>query len=128
MKLFEQIINACLRDITEIAANQFRFMPGRSTTDAIFALRILTEKFREKKQQLHLAFLVMEKAYDRVPWKLIWWALRKKNVPEAYVGIIHDMYAAAATTVRKHHVDRQQLSQWLLGSTKDWHSAHYSSF
>uniref|UniRef100_A0A914WJ69 Reverse transcriptase domain-containing protein n=1 Tax=Plectus sambesii TaxID=2011161 RepID=A0A914WJ69_9BILA len=100
MKLFEWIINARLRDITEIAANQFGFMPGRSTTDAIFALRILTEKFREKKQQLHLTFLDMEKAYDRVPRKLIWWALRKKNVPEAYIRIIQDMYAAAETTVR----------------------------
>uniref|UniRef100_A0A914XIS3 Reverse transcriptase domain-containing protein n=1 Tax=Plectus sambesii TaxID=2011161 RepID=A0A914XIS3_9BILA len=100
MKLFERIINARLRDITEIAANQFGFVPGRSTTDAIFALRILTEKFQEKKQQLHLAFLDMEKVYDRVPRTLIWWALRKKNVPEAYIRIIQDMYAAAETTVR----------------------------
>ena len=32
------------------------------------------------------------KAYDRVPRALIWWSLRNKRVPEAYIKIIQDMY------------------------------------
>jgi hypothetical protein len=42
----------------------------------------------------------MEKAYDRVPRDLLWWALRKKQVPEQYVHIIQDMYSRAQATVR----------------------------
>ena len=83
-----------------MAPNQFGFVPGCSTTDAIFALRILMEKHREKQQPLHLTFIDMEKAYDRVPRDLIWWALRKKQVPEQYVCIIQDMYSSAHATVR----------------------------
>ena len=58
------------------------------------------EKHCEKQQPLHLAFIDMEKAYDRVPRDLIWWALRKKQVPEQYVCIIQDMYSRAHATVR----------------------------
>ena len=55
---------------------QFGFMPGRGTTDAIFILRQLQEKFLEKKLQLYFAFIDLEKAFDRVPREVIWWAMR----------------------------------------------------
>jgi hypothetical protein len=53
MKLWERVIDARLRATSEVAPNQFGFVPGCSTTDAIFALRILMEKHREKQQPLH---------------------------------------------------------------------------
>ena len=43
MKLWERIIEARIRKVT-IAEQQFGFMPGRSTSDAIFCLRMLLEK------------------------------------------------------------------------------------
>uniref|UniRef100_A0A914VKP3 Reverse transcriptase domain-containing protein n=1 Tax=Plectus sambesii TaxID=2011161 RepID=A0A914VKP3_9BILA len=100
MKLWERVIDARLRAASKVAPNQFGFTPGRSTTDAIFTLRILIEKHREKRQPLHFAFIDMEKAYDRVPRDLIWWALRKKRIPEQYVRIIQDMYSKAQAAVR----------------------------
>ena len=36
MKLAERLIEAKLRDITEIANNQYGFRPGKSTTEPIF--------------------------------------------------------------------------------------------
>ena len=39
MKLWERVIEKRMREIVEICEQQFGFMPGRSTTDAIFALR-----------------------------------------------------------------------------------------
>ena len=45
-------------------------------------------------------FVDLEKAYDRVPRDLIWWALRKKNISEAYITIIQDMYKATTTRVK----------------------------
>ena len=44
MKLWERVIEARIRKEVTIAEQQFGFMPGRSTTDAIFCLRILLEK------------------------------------------------------------------------------------
>ena len=42
----------------------------------------------------------LEKAYHHVPRDLMWWALRKKNIPEAYITIIQDMYKANKTRVK----------------------------
>ncbi len=43
----------------------------------------------------------LEKAYDRVPRDLIWWALRKKNIPEAYITIIkYILYKATKTRIK----------------------------
>ena len=41
-------------------------MPGKETTDAMFALRMLMEKYREGQRELHCLFVDLEKAYDRV--------------------------------------------------------------
>ena len=36
MKIWEKIIDGWIRDETSIGAEQFGFMPGRSTMDAVF--------------------------------------------------------------------------------------------
>ena len=47
MKLWERVIEARIRKNVRIGEQQFGFMPGRSTTDAIFCLRMLLEKWNE---------------------------------------------------------------------------------
>ena len=54
MKISEMIIDRRLREETTIGDEQFVFMPGRGTTDAIFAVRQLMKKHREKQKGLHL--------------------------------------------------------------------------
>ena len=67
MKLWERIRETRIRKEVTIAEKQFGFMPGRSTTDAIFCLRILLEKWNEGQKAVHCAFIDLEKAYHRVP-------------------------------------------------------------
>ncbi|XP_022008073.1 uncharacterized protein LOC110907388 [Helianthus annuus] len=55
---------------------------GRSTTESIHILRRLMEKYREKKQDLHMVFINLKQAYDSVPRKLIWDSLEGRGVPE----------------------------------------------
>ena len=57
---------------------QFGFMPGRGTTDAISIVRQLLEKFLDKNKNLLFAFIDLEKAFDRVPHKVLLWAMYLK--------------------------------------------------
>lgn len=100
MKVYERVMDKRLRECTEITEAQFGFMPGRSTTDAIFALRQLMEKYREKRRGLHLVFIDLEKAYDRVPREEVWRCMREKGIPEKYVRVCQDMYRDVNTQVR----------------------------
>ena len=62
MKLWERVVEARLRREVDISEQQYGFMPGKSTTDALFALRMLMEKYREGQQELHCVFVDLEKA------------------------------------------------------------------
>ncbi|KAK3541679.1 hypothetical protein QTP86_000572 [Hemibagrus guttatus] len=75
-------------------------MPRKSTTDAIFALRILMEKYRDGQRELHCVFVDLEKAYDRVPREELWYCMRKSGVAEKYVRVVQDMYERSRTVVR----------------------------
>ena len=100
MKLWERIIDERIREETSVGEEQFGFMPGRGTTDAMFALRQVMEKYREKQRGLHIVFIDLEKAYDRVPRQEVWRCMREKGTPEKYVSLIQDMYEGATTKVK----------------------------
>ena len=46
-----------------------------------------------------MVFIDLEKAHDKVPRDLIWWALEKKGVTKRYIEMIQNMYSGAMTTV-----------------------------
>jgi hypothetical protein len=58
-------------------------MPGRSTTDAIFIVRQLQGKYRERRRQLYHVFVDLEKSFDRIPRRVIRWVLRRQRVLES---------------------------------------------
>ena len=105
MKLWERVIEHRLRRMTSVTKNQFGFMPGRSTMEAIFLVRQLMERYREHKKDLHMVFIDLEKAYDKIPRNVMWWALEKHKVPAKYITLIKDMYDNVVTSVRTSDVD-----------------------
>ena len=85
MNIWERIIDRRLREETSIGGEQFGFMPGRGTTDAIFVARQVIEKHREMQKELHMVFIDLEKAYDRVPRQEVESFVREQGVPEKYL-------------------------------------------
>ncbi|KAK3567165.1 hypothetical protein QTP86_011304 [Hemibagrus guttatus] len=100
MKVWERVVEARLRKVVEICEQQYGFIPRKSTTDAIFALRILMEKYRDGQKELHCVFVDLEKAYDRAPREELWYCMRKSGVAEKYVRVVQDMYERSRTVVR----------------------------
>ena len=100
LKIWERVIDRRLRQKITIGEEQFGFMPKKSTTDAIFALRMLIENYREGRKTLHCVFIDLEKAYDWVPREEVWHCLRKEGVSESYMQCIQDMYHGCMTEVR----------------------------
>jgi Reverse transcriptase (RNA-dependent DNA polymerase) len=74
-------------------------MSGRSTMEAIFLIIQFMERHREHND-LHMIFIDLEKAYDKIPRNIMWWALKRKLVPTTYVTLIKDIYTNVVTCVR----------------------------
>ena len=89
---------------------QFGFMPGKGTTDAIFTVWQMQEKYGCKRKKLYFAFVDLEKAFDRVPREVTRWALRKAGVDEWLVMAVMAMYEGAQTVVRTTEGDSKAFN------------------
>ena len=97
-RLYEKILDGRLREVVDIDKIQHGFMPERGTVDAVFVLRRLSEKFRAENK-LFFIFVVLEKAFDRVPREILHFAFRRKGVPEYLVNGVMSLYKGCKTYV-----------------------------
>ena len=53
MKIVERGMERRIRELVNIHAMQFGFVPGRTTTDALFVVQRMQEEYRDKKKKLY---------------------------------------------------------------------------
>ena len=58
-------------------------------------LRRPMEKYKERKKDLHMVFIDLEKAYDSIPRCIIWECLEANHIE-----VIRDMYDGASTNMQ----------------------------
>ena len=104
LKVVERIIEDFIQIIVNMDDMQFGFMPGHGTTDAIFIVRQIQEAYIRKNWNLFFAFVDLQKAFDRVPRKVLWWALQKVCIPEWIVHVIQVIYQNARSQVRVNNL------------------------
>jgi len=92
MKVTEHVSVWRIKDKAEIDDMQFGFMSGKGTTGAIFTIWWMQKKYESKGKKLYFAFVILEKAFDRVPREVTRWALRNAGVEEWLVNAVMAMY------------------------------------
>ena len=91
-----------------IAEEQSGFRARRSTTEQIFNLRIICDKYLQHQQNLHHFFIDFKKAFDRIWHEALWATMRKYNINASIIRAIENLY------------DKAQSSVLFNGSTGEW--------
>ena len=71
-----------------IAEEQAGFRTGRSTTEQIFNLRVLMEKYQQHQQDLYRVFTDFKEAFDRLCHAALWTTMHKYNTGANLITII----------------------------------------
>ena len=95
LKIFLNRIQAQTEDI--FAGEQAGVRAGRSTTEQIFNLRILCEKYLQHLQSLYNVFIDFRKALH----KALWATMRKYNINN--IRVIENLYDKAKSAVPFKH-------------------------
>ena len=56
--------------------------------DVIFIVRRMQKEYQKKDKKSYMCFVEMEKAFDRMPRKLMEWAMRKEGLSEVMVQAV----------------------------------------
>ena len=103
-KIFNSAINNRLLDIYEnrINPSQFGFRKNSRTSESIFIVKSLTNKYvNTNKQKICVCFIDLKKAFDSV-WRLdlLYKILQNQNIGSRLYNIIKDMHTHTEGSVK----------------------------
>ena len=82
-----------------IAEEQVGFRPGRSTSEQIFNLMILRERYFQHQQDLYHVFTDFKQAFDRVWLEALWATMRLYNININLITVIQKLYEKITSAV-----------------------------
>ena len=82
-----------------IAEEQAGFRPGRSTTQQIFNLGILCERYLQHHRGLYHVFIDFKKAFDWVWHAALWATMRLPNINTNRINVMQNLYDKATSAV-----------------------------
>ncbi|KAK7906634.1 hypothetical protein WMY93_015246 [Mugilogobius chulae] len=83
-----------------IQEEQCGFRPGRGTLDQLYTLHRVLEGSWEFAQPVHMCFVDLEKAFDRVPRGVLWGVLREYGVRGPLLRAVRSLYDRSRSCVR----------------------------
>ena len=76
------------------------FRPGRGTLDQLYTLTRVLEGAWEFAQPVHICFVDLEKAFDRVPRGVLWGVLRGYGVLGPLLQAVQSLYKRSESLIR----------------------------
>ena len=92
--------------LKEINDCQSGFIPGKGTREGIFNLRMIMERYLEKKKDVYMCFLDYQKAFDRVNHEKLINCLNSLGLDGKDVRLIASLYWSQKAVIR----GREELS------------------
>ncbi|CAG9137374.1 unnamed protein product [Plutella xylostella] len=83
---------------------QAGFRKGFSTTDHIFTVTQVMEKFVEHNKILYLAFVDYTKAFDSISHECVWNCLREQGIHTKYINILQTIYKETQAKVKLERI------------------------
>ncbi|KAI3362928.1 hypothetical protein L3Q82_011604 [Scortum barcoo] len=101
-KVYARVLERRIRPIVNprIQEEQCGFRPGRGTLDQLYTLRRVLEGLWEFAQPVHMCFVDLEKAFDRVPRGILWGVLREYGVRGPLLRAVRSLYDRSRSLVR----------------------------
>uniref|UniRef100_A0A673CDI6 Reverse transcriptase domain-containing protein n=1 Tax=Sphaeramia orbicularis TaxID=375764 RepID=A0A673CDI6_9TELE len=101
-KVYSRVLERRIRPIVEprIQEEQCGFRPGRGTLDQLYTLHRVLEGSWEFAQPVHMCFVDLEKAFDRVPRGILWGVLREYGVRGPLLRAVRSLYDRSRSLVR----------------------------
>ncbi|KAI3377230.1 hypothetical protein L3Q82_009142 [Scortum barcoo] len=93
-KVYARVLERRIRPIVDprIQEEQCGFRPGRGTVDQLYTLHRVLEGLWEFAQPVHMCFVDLEKAFDRVPRGILWGVLREYGVRGPLLRAVRSLY------------------------------------
>ncbi|TWW64289.1 hypothetical protein D4764_03G0012970 [Takifugu flavidus] len=101
-KVYSGVLERRVRRIVEprVQEEQCGFRPGRGTVDQLYTLSRVFEGAWEFAQPVHMCFVDLEKAFDRVPRGVLWGVLREYGLSGPLIRAVCSLYDRCQSLVR----------------------------
>ena len=93
------ILNRLKPQAENVAEEHADFRAGRSTSEQIFNLQIVCEKYLQHQQDLYHVFIDFKKVFDRVRHAALLATTKKYNISANLIRIIKHLYDKATSAV-----------------------------